>query len=148
MQKLLLEMEITLPVSTAEASVPNPSLMEHDDSIFLADEYRRSSSVSISDFPDRTGLECFVNHVHLPFERNRRSLVRALAYVERLRKNLADYAKSRSFQIIMSVSGSDCVVRFHQCRFGEIWLATDLDKYLEESILTVSVGDIDGESCR
>jgi len=108
-----------------------PALTRVDGSIFLVAEHLKSKSVSLEDFPDRTGLECFVNHVHLPFRGDKDSLVEALAYIEGLQRSLLSLESDEDFVIILSLSETSSVIRFHKRREDETWLAADIDGYEE-----------------
>src|SRR4051812_26077028 len=145
MRSLLESMNLSVPLSPGSLSSRSPELASIGGSVLLAQQYRQSANVSAEDFPDLTGYECFVNHVHLPYNGTGDSLMGSLAYVAQLWESLDQYAQDRQFLIILSISGTECVVRFHECRAGEAWLASDLEGYKEESILAVSVGGADAD---
>jgi hypothetical protein len=145
MRSLLETMDVSVPLSSASLFSPSQELASIGGSVLLVEQHRQSASVSVEDFPDRTGYECFVNHIHLPYNGTRDSLVGLLEYVAQLRRGLEQYAPERQFLIILSISGAECVVRFHECRPGERWLASDLEGYKEESILVVCVGGADAD---
>lgn len=109
-----------------------------NDSLVLRDEYQKTNA-DPTDFIDRTGYEAFVNHAHLPYDGSRDSLQSCLSYLTTLQKGLAEFGRGRSFVLILSVSDDSCVVRFHQARPGEDWVAADLEGYLEEGVLVLSV---------
>jgi hypothetical protein len=109
--------------------------------VFLKREYNPFHP-SRKDFPDKTGYECSVNHVHLKFDRTRRTAKSCLEYCTDLDAGLVAFAPRRQFQIIASFSADGCVVRFHQIRPRESWLSDDLEGYKEESILTYKAGEI------
>jgi hypothetical protein len=127
------------PDSTAKPTVEFAIL---DDSVFLKNELDRAKGVTADNFPDRTGLECFVNHVHLPYDDTQESLWDCLQYATGLRNQLGEFRKGSRFAVILSTSNDGCVVRFHQLRPNEGWLADDLEKYSEEGILVLTVGDL------
>jgi hypothetical protein len=110
-----------------------------DGSVFLKDEYERAKHVETTDFPDKTGLECFINHVHMPFGGDRESLLSCLNYAVALQRELARLPGERRFQVIVSVAEDDCTVRFHEVRPGENWVTEDLESYAEEAILLLPV---------
>lgn len=142
MSELLTRLEVSLPVTPNPGSErPRPRILTVNGRVFLEDEYNRAKHVKPSDFPDMTGLECFVNHVHMPFSGNRESLISCLEYVAVLQRELARSAVGRSLEIIVSVSNDGCTVRFHEIRPGENWLADDIDQYAEEAILVIQVPD-------
>ena len=82
MRQLLESVGISLPQALAKASVEDfPEMITVDGSVLLAQEYGLARSVSVKDFPDRTGYESFVNHFHIPYEGTRASLDGLLARV-------------------------------------------------------------------
>ena len=135
---VLLE-EAGIPVSFASCGLPEPTgiptLIAVDGSILLKDEYEKARHVRVEDFPDKTGFECFVNHVHFPFK-GVDSLRPCLGYATTLQHALRRLAQGRSWQLIVSVADSDCTIRFHEIRPGQAWIAEDLEAYESEAILT------------
>jgi hypothetical protein len=111
-----------------------------DGSVLLKREFEQAKGATVSDFPDRTGFEAFVNHVHRPYDETSESLQTCLYFATKLRNRLAEI-KEHQFVVILSVSEGDCVVRFHQLRQGEKWLDDDLETYTEEGILVFSGRD-------
>lgn len=119
---------------------PKLAFIDVGGSLLLKREFQRSKSVTIDDFPDRTGFEAFINHVHLPFNETSESLRACIRYATQLRGELANDT-SRCFIVILSISDNNCVIRFHQLRMGETWLDNDLETYTEESVLVLSSGN-------
>jgi hypothetical protein len=107
-----------------------------DGSVLLKSEYDGSRHITLSQFPDRTGYEAFVNHFHLPFDGTRESLLLCLASANSIQEGLARLADARRFQVVVSVS-DDCTVRFYEIRPGENWLADEIESYAEEAILVL-----------
>lgn len=119
-----------------------PPLIVVGDSVFLKDEYEKSRHVKQTDFSDRTGYESFINHVHLPYDGSREFLLSCLSNAFAIRTALCAFENSRHFLVIVSIFSNDCVIRFHQLRPRESWLADDLDSYKEEAILTLSTAEV------
>lgn len=113
-----------------------------DGSVLLKQEYERARDVKLTDFSDRTGLECFVNHLHLPFSGTKESLLSCLGYAIVLQRVLTGL-EDRKFQVVVSIIEGECTVRFHELRPNESWIAKDLDGYASESILLLASGDAD-----
>ena len=138
MSELLKRTDTRLDAISSGALI-SPSFAVLDDSVLLRDEYEKARHVNPSDFPDRTAFECFVNHVHLPYDGSRESLQACLHYATALQKALTQFGGGRRFLVIISISGDGCVVRFHRCRPQESWIAEDLDGYPEEAVLILHV---------
>jgi hypothetical protein len=104
------------------------------------EEYDRNRHVRLEGFQDRTGYECFINHLHRPYSSDRSSLAENLAFAVGLSKALASTDNLKRFLTILSIGEGeeDCTVRFHECRPGETWISGDLDSYTEEAILLIS----------
>jgi hypothetical protein len=136
MTELLKKMQITAPIMAPPGTAAMPSVIVVGDSVFLREEYQKATHVKRTDFQDATGYESFINHIHLPYDRTRKSLLSCLRYAIALQKVL--HQETGDFLVIVSISDNDCVVRFHRLRPNETWLAGDLEKYREEAILTLS----------
>lgn len=122
-------------------------LLEIDGCFFFEEEWKRSRA-SLSQFPDRTGLECFVNHVHMEdfVKRTKRTsahLIVDLLFAQgwqcatHLKERLAAYRPEVGFRIIITADEGtypSCTVRFHLIRKHENWLANDLEGYREEAV--------------
>jgi hypothetical protein len=141
MSETLKKASITVPFAGPLLSDigASPSLVVVDGSLLLREEYEKAKHVKPDDFSDRTGFECFVNHVHFPYDGSRASLQSCLKFATALQKGLTEFGEGRRFLVIVSVSADSCVVRFHQCRPNENWVADDLEGYSEEAILILPV---------
>jgi hypothetical protein len=137
MARLLVGIDLSKPEVLPQPD-STPAFVTEGNSVFLREEYAGAKSVSTKDFPDRTGLESFVNHVHFPFHGDRTSLLRALGYTMALQTALRIYEPDRRFLVILSISDTKSTVRFHECRPNESWLADNLEGYKEEAILVLS----------
>ena len=141
MRKLLDATSISLRRALAEAPTERlPGLVTVEGCVLLADEAQGCHSVSVSDFPDRTGFECFVNHFHVPYEGTPAGLQKLIVRIAGIRRALTGYAPDRNFLIPVSVAKGECTIRFHECRPGEAWLADNLEGYTEESVAAIGVG--------
>jgi hypothetical protein len=124
MRQLLDSMELSLRAALDDAPPgPLPEMVTVDGSVLLADGYKASRSVAVSQFPDRTGYECLVNHFHVPYDGTPAALLHVIAQVAGVQRSLADYAPDRGFLVIVSIAGAESTIRFHECRAGEAWLA-------------------------
>jgi hypothetical protein len=119
-----------------------------EDCVLLKRDYEGNQHVKITDFPDKTGFECFLNHVHFPLTKTKDSLLSRLRYADSLREALMPLAQGRRFRVILSISEDDrsptftCTVRFHRIRQGEDWISEDLEAYKLEAILVFDVPEL------
>ena len=116
-------------------------LVEENGSWFFAPLRARAATANLSQFPDRTGLECFVNHIHIgdftPGGTEVNVLHRqGLLFANELSAKLQPHG---SFAVIVSCDETDCSVRFHASRPGERWFLEDLETYEEEALLVFYV---------
>jgi hypothetical protein len=131
-------------------NVLSGGLLEEDVCWFLA-ACRGDPKYTTAQFGDRTGLECFVNSVHVDDSEPVDPITlqkQGLAYTEALRKLLDPHG---AFKIILAFcySGAEddpankltCTVRFHKVRLGEHWLEDDLEVYKMDSLLILTTGD-------
>src|SRR5260370_27877134 len=141
MSSLLKGSGISMPLdeSLGAESMTVPVFENVDGSVLLKRELEGDHHVKTTDFPDRTGYECFVNHVHLPFSSTRESLLSCLRYAITLKSVLSQLQPRRQFQIIVSIGEGGCTVRFHEDRSGESWVADNLEGY-PEAVLVLEGG--------
>jgi hypothetical protein len=137
MTNLLAQMEID-PAGDLEHAGVRPELVSAGDSVFLRDEFARSRHHAIEDFADHATVESSINHVHFPFRNDRQSLAEAISYCACLHQSLVEFASGRKFVIIVCISDQRCIIRFHQIRANESWLADDLDFYREEAVMVLN----------
>jgi hypothetical protein len=126
------------PTLAAElTALVQSALLEEHGCWFLEPLRNGAMSSSLSQFPDRTGFECFVNHVHIgdfvDGELDASILhLQGLLLAEQLERKLKPVG---AFRIIVSCDETDCAVRFHKLRPGEQWVLDDLETYREEALL-------------
>jgi hypothetical protein len=140
MDRLLADKKISLPVGFAldHSRANKERFTIADDCVLLKDEVERNRHLKLKDFPDRTGFEASMNHIHLPFDGSAEGLQSCISFATRLRDDLSVFSPPRRFAVILSVSAQGCVVRFHQIRPEEHWIRDDLDSYRDEGLLVLT----------
>jgi hypothetical protein len=92
---------------------------------------------------DKTGVECFANHVHITDYvkgDSFRQLQQGTVFVRSLaKKKLRQSYPRTSFRLILSHSQDSVSVRCHKLRVGEEWVSNDLEEYKDESIYVLMV---------
>ncbi len=111
--------------------------IEVDGCCFLTELYQTETNVSSSDFPDKTGLECFINSFHLEDYVAENWLPYALWLINQLFEKYARLFNPKLLTAIVTQDDLSCTLRFHLKRDGESWLDEDLDSYQEEAILVM-----------
>jgi hypothetical protein len=145
MSALLQRFGLKWPLTGAITKEVSPSLVLAEGCVLLKRDYEGNRHVKITDFPDKTGFEHFINHVHFPFTQTKESLLSSLGYAESLRKSLLPLAEDRRLRVFLSISQDDrspkftCTVSFYTIRQGEILITDDLEEYESEAILVFDV---------
>jgi hypothetical protein len=92
-------------------------------------------------FGDKTGLEAYVNHIHIAdyLERPADVLVQTLLYIDRIAAAWRASGAAGTLRIVVSSDGEDCTVRFHLLRLGRALLDDDLESYALEAVGYIDV---------
>ena len=126
----------------------NGGFIETEQCIFLA-LLKKDAPVNRLDFPDRTGYECFVNHIHVedylengglpPLE----MVGRGIALARELKERLSRQHGSKHFRIIVAFNGSTCTVRFHTARPDEEWIDKSVDGHSDEAVAILETRELE-----
>ena len=108
--------------------------IEHDECFFLASTIEKKTNISSSDFPDKTGYECFINSIHIDDHIQSDYLINACLLAETILKKLSMLEKNQLLRIIISSNEFGATLKVHLLRTGESWLASNLEEY-DEAIL-------------
>lgn len=138
MRHLLGAQKFRGPLDPRLAYVLRSGFTEEGDCVLLS-ALHAGYSLSLGSRLDRTGLECFVNHLHIgdyfpgsPEEQLRQ----AMLLVEELVSLLARAYPNASFRVIVTQNRRQTTVRFRKVRSGNAFLATDLEKSEDEAVWT------------
>jgi len=125
-----------------------PGFTMKDGAVLLKTQEKLAMDIRPDNFPDLTGYECFVNHIHIEdylgdAERGSNSLLeQGLAFANKIVEELSSLYLGKPFKVIVATNESGCSVRFHMIRNGENWLSDDLDEYGQEAILVLDISPI------
>lgn len=114
-----------------------------DGAIVFTAARKIGENVEPKNFPDLTGFECFVNHIHIedqldrPISNEIALLRQGIAFALETKTRLLSKFPRKHFKVIVVSTTDGCGVRFHLNRLGEEWLASDLDGYAKEAILVL-----------
>jgi hypothetical protein len=120
-----------------------PGFTVKDGAVLLKTQEKLAVDIRPDNFPDLTGYECFVNHVHIEdylgdAELGSNALLeQGFAFANKIVEELSSLYHGKPFKVIVATNESGCSVRFHLIRNGENWLSDDLDKYGQEAILVL-----------
>ena len=112
--------------------------VEAEGCYFLDYLYNANRNVTLSNFQDETGYECFVNHFHIDRDK---SLLLALSVCSEVEDMWlrSEYRHLPLRQIVSSDSPASSVYSFHVVRPGESWLADDLSTYAETVVVVETI---------
>lgn len=113
----------------------NGGFVEDDGCIFLRSLYKNYQG--LDKFPDRTGVECFVNSFHIDDYVSERYLDYSFLFCEQLLACWKKYNQAQKLNVIISHDEFGAVVKFHLKRQDENWLSSNLEGY-EEAVLETS----------
>jgi hypothetical protein len=137
------------PLAAKLRRLLEPGILSLDGCWLLASQLPAGTSGTRDQFPDRTGYEAFVNHIHITDalgEAGECSPWLALGQAMALGLELeALVAAHGSFQIVVAADmdlPADCNVRFYKLRSGEIWIEDDLEGYAHEGILVIQTPEL------
>src|SRR5438876_7291676 len=94
--------------------------------------------LTVEKLQDRTGFECFVNHIHLkdyvrgPMEAQLRQ---ALLLLDELKRLLREAGPRQNYEFVVGCNDDGCIVRFHTLWPSETYLDDDLESYSEDALL-------------
>jgi hypothetical protein len=130
--------EVDLPAELSD--LLSAGVVDQDGCVLFAQLAKGTGSASRDRFPDLTGYECFVNHVHIDdyVEGADAATLAAMgvAFARRLSGLLSDHRGE--FNVIVGSDELSCTVRFHRVRAGEAWLADDLESYQDDAIAVLT----------
>jgi hypothetical protein len=138
-----LDLEVPTQLHPVLEKLLEPGFVRLNDSILLRALTQEARAVSPTDFPDETGYESFVNHIHvedyIPHENQSASslMANSVSLASTLRKMLRQSFPDQAFEVIVSFQDNHYTVRFHKCRKGQQWLRDNLDDYHEEALMVV-----------
>lgn len=90
-----------------------------------------STNVALSDFPDKTGYECFINSVHIDDYVDNSYLEQGLLFVNEVFKSWKETKIDNNLVAILSLGEFGLNVKFHVERKGEEWISDPIGEYKE-----------------
>ena len=113
---------------------------EKNGCFFLKECINIVSNVSVNNFPDKTGYECFINSINIDDYVQEDYLAQGIYFVQKVFHQWDKLKNNHMLIAILSLDDFGLKVKFHVQRLGESWLADELEDY-EESILMVDSSD-------
>jgi hypothetical protein len=141
-----LNREVRMPLAPQLEAIVNDGIVVVNGCYLLAKEANAESNAKREDFPDKTGYECFINHIHID-DYVCDITNQSISYASKMLWKWREQQHDGELISIIAVTRNECTdngeahVRFHYSRKGESWLPDDLDG-VEEAILEISSSDI------
>lgn len=137
--------DLRMPVETLSAPLKayvDAGVVEVSGSVVLSAFFPSRVQVTIKDFPDLTGFECFVNGFHIEDYVDRPSALvpQAFSFFQSLSHVLSTQFPQRQFVGIITDSGGPCTATFYTYRESQSYLLDDLNIY-EEALCVLALGD-------
>lgn len=130
------------PLHPALRRIAKEGLIRRDGCLFLAIAAREQSNATVSSFEDKTGYECFINHIHVEDYVATNVAEQTFGFVF----SILTWWNGRRFDgVLNSISTFDeglAGIRFHLKRRNENWLADDLDAY-REAVLELPSSEVE-----
>ncbi len=146
MSDLLQKTSLRWPLERRYTLGELPSLEIFEECVLLKDPWvTNKPHAKITSYSDKTEFECFINHVHLPFDGTSETLTSCLGYAASLQEVVMPLTPDRQFRVIISLQEDDaspksaCTVRFHRIRPGENSMPEDLEEHKSEAILIFEI---------
>ena len=112
-----------------------------NDCFFLSSLATKKTIASNTDFPDKTGYECFINSIHIDDYTSSDYLANAHLFAELAFRIWHKEGQKGTLQAIISSDEFGASIKFHFLREGESWIDSDLSKY-EDAILVLNSDDL------
>lgn len=124
------------------AAVLATGVEDVDGCVVLRAFHESTARTTIASCHDETGFEAFINHVHIedylpPGAAQDAVVEQASEFIRQLAGELRAAHPDRDFRIIVAVSDA-CTVRFHTDRYGQSWLADDIEGYRDEAVMSLT----------
>lgn len=123
------------------AAIADAGIIAVEDGFLLQALASAKTNATKENFPDKTGYECFINHVHIEDYVTDNLATHAWLFAARTLKKWIDEKFNGQLVAIISSDEESTTVRFHHKRPNEFWLAHDLDGY-EQAVLEISSCDL------
>jgi hypothetical protein len=94
-------------------------------------------NASLANCHDETGLECFVNKLHIDDEFERAEWFEAIYIFGEL---VARRSGGYKVRIIATIDDLSCTIRFHSIREGQDWLGGDIEDHANPVMYTDCIG--------
>ncbi len=128
-----------MPLHDDLLAIARAGFIELDGCIFLNAFAGRFGALAPDHFPDKTGIECFVNSFHVDDYVPGEFLEQSLLFSDEVSSMWTNQFQNIPALILVSAVNDGVVLKLHTLRAGEEWLVHDLDTY-SEGVLEWKIG--------
>ena len=121
-------------LAPALRAVLDEGLVQIDGCLLLTSQSKLVSRRVRDQLPDKTGFECFVNHLHLEQDvkiAGRPLVEQAIVFGRELQAAARKLGIEEQLAYIVAGDSKEMSIRFHVLRPGEQWLSADIEQYEE-----------------
>lgn len=129
------------PATSEVRQYVSEGVVSEDGCLFLRSLLRTVEQGDLGALPDRTGKECYVNHLHFGDLSAHLTIEEQLHEAVRFAGAVGRVAPERPLRFIVACAKDECVARFHVLREGEVWICDDLESYPAEAIVVIDLPD-------
>lgn len=128
------------PLPKSLCAILDAGVVLQDDCVFLRAFRPQGKGAKLADFPDRTGYEDCINHIHVDDYAKKNWVLIAASFLARLSPLLSENFPGRHFRGTISTDEGtitdfpSCKVTFFCEREGEEMLEDDLEEYKMEAV--------------
>ena len=127
-------------------SIVNDGFVNKEECLFLKSCFEIETNVTINDFPDKTGFECFINSINIDDYVENDFLEQGILFAQEVFSTFKIIDSENTLNCIMSMDELGLKIKFHLLRIDEEWLSDDLEAF-EEAILVVDSEEPDWVLC-
>jgi hypothetical protein len=129
------------PLEAELARIADAGIVSTDQGFVLREFADVETNATRENFPDATGYECFINHLHIEDYIGKPSATQSILLAICVLAKWIDQGHAGQLIAIISSDEESVIVRFHHKRPNESWLAADLNGY-EGAVLEISSADL------
>lgn len=130
------------PLNPELQPVVHEGWIKRDGCFLLATAAKHKTNATLSSFEDKTGYECFINHIHIDEYVASHCAEQAIRLVYEVLNQWKLRRHRGRLNAIATFADESAIVRFHYKRPGETWLAENLNGY-QEAVLELPCSEIE-----
>lgn len=131
-----------MPLAPKLDQIIERGIVPIDGCFLLGESVKGRTNATTKDFPDRTGYECFINHIHVEDYVSDDLVNQTISFARKVLKKWDHQKHGGELNAIIVFDDDSATVRFHLRRPKESWLSEDIDGY-KQAVLEISSLDVE-----